>query len=262
MLQVIMGQASLIEMQEDTKSGVSEAASLIKSASLKGASLVKQLLNYSASDVIRAEKLPIKEVFESSRDLYRAILGANASLKINYHAEDAKISFDRNQLQQIISNILVNAREAFTNGSGRVQIDVARTVLRSGEIDPEIAPGRYVRIDIRDDGVGMSEEVRNRCFEPFYTTKNTDPNTGIGVAGSGLGLSTVYSIIKKNRGTITVESSEFAGSIFSIYLPEVGFESDKLDGREADSVLELDSSNGDSSDGEDSSVVRYREELN
>ncbi len=262
MLQVIMGQASLIEMQEESSSGVSEAAALIKSASIKGASLVKQLLNYSATDLVKAENLNAKEVIEGSRDLYKAILGSNVTLKINYHSEDIRISFDRNQLQQVVSNILVNAREAFADGSGNVQIDIAKTVLRSGEVDPELIPGRYVRIDIRDDGAGMSDEVKSRCFEPFFTTKNTDPTTGIGVAGSGLGLSTVYSIIKKNHGTITVDSSEFAGSAFSIYLPEVVAADNKVAASEFYPEIDSEVSHGSLSEEDEVVPPRHPKELN
>jgi signal transduction histidine kinase/putative methionine-R-sulfoxide reductase with GAF domain len=220
MLQVILGQASLIEMQEDLSKSANEAASLIRSAALRGANLVKQLLSYAASESAKAEILSTRELIDGARELYRAILGSNIQLRISYSGEFLNVKAERGQLQQVISNILLNAKEAMAENMGEVSIGVSATSISPGEVDPDLVPGRYVRIDIRDNGVGMSEDVRARCFEPFFTTKNIDPSTGIGVSGSGLGLSTVYSIIKKSAGTIVVESLEGQGSTFSIYLPE------------------------------------------
>jgi len=223
MLQVILGQASLIEMQDNNPKSTLEAASLIKSAALKGASLIKQLLNYSASDTFKKEIFSVHSFVEESKDLYKAILGTKISLNLNTNSEDLRVEVDRSQLQQVISNILMNSKEAMVGESGNVWLTTHSVYLNSGEIDPEVPPGRYARIDIKDDGIGMSEDVRNRCFEPFFTTKNTDPSTGIGVGGSGLGLSSAYSIVKKSGGTITVQSNEYGGSVFSIYLPVVEY---------------------------------------
>ena len=220
MLQVILGQASLIEMQEDLSKSANEAASLIRSAALRGANLVKQLLSYAASDSAKTETISTRDLIDGSRELYKAILGSNIQLRISYNGELLNVRAERGQLQQVISNILLNAKEAMSDSIGEVSIEVTSTSINPGEVDPDLIPGKYVRIDIRDNGAGMSEDVRARCFEPFFTTKNIDPSTGIGVSGSGLGLSTVYSIIKKSAGTITVESIEGQGSTFSIYLPE------------------------------------------
>jgi hypothetical protein len=114
----------------------------------------------------------------------------------------------------------MNAKEAIEGkADGMVTITVSRVRLRSAEVDPELAPGVYVRIDVKDNGLGMNAEQQLRCFEPFYTTKNVDPGTGVGLSGSGLGLSAAYSIVKQHSGLITVSSEVGEGSTFSIYLP-------------------------------------------
>jgi hypothetical protein len=127
---------------------------------------------------------------------------------------------DPSQIQQVVTNLLMNAKEAIEGrNDGMVSITVSRVRLRSAEVDPELAPGVYVRIDVKDNGHGMNGEQQLRCFEPFYTTKNVDPGTGVGLGGSGLGLSAAYSIVRQHHGLITVSSEVGEGSTFSIYLP-------------------------------------------
>jgi len=219
MLQAIIGQASLMDLQLKGDSSLKEAVNIIKSAASRGAALVKQLLSFSSSDTREKTNFSLTELIEQSKDLYKTILGSGIDFKIDLAEGDCRIYGDKGQIQQTVSNLLVNAKEAFESGIGQVSINCSRTKLRSGEIDPELAPGEYIRIEIRDNGVGMNEEMTSRCFEPFFTTKNVDAVTGIGIAGSGLGLSTAYSIMKQHDGLITVQSHEGEGSIFSIYIP-------------------------------------------
>ena len=135
-------------------------------------------------------------------------------------ADCPDVVLDSNQIQQVITNLLMNAKDAIEGKSdGMVAISVSRVRLRSSEVDPELAPGVYVRVDVKDNGHGMNAEQQVRCFEPFYTTKNVDPGTGVGLSGSGLGLSAAYSIVKQHNGLITVSSEVGEGSTFSIYLP-------------------------------------------
>ena len=103
--------------------------------------------------------------------------------------------------------------------------------LRSGEVDPELAPGLYLRVDVEDNGIGMDRERQERCFEPFYTTKNADQRTGIGLDGAGLGLSSAYSIMKHHDGLITVRSEEGRGSVFSLYFPAVSVRQEGASGK-------------------------------
>ncbi len=219
MLQAILGQASLIELQLDKKSLLRDAVSVIKGAASRGAMLVRQLLSFSTVDTREKSHFSIAQLIEQSQDLYKTILGSPTELHLDITTDDSQIYADQGQIQQVLTNLLVNSKEAISQGSASVSISCTRIRLRSGEIDPELAPGDYLRIEVKDNGVGMNEDQRSRCFEPFYTTKNVDAVTGIGVTGSGLGLSTAYSILKQHDGLITVQSVVGEGSTFSLYLP-------------------------------------------
>ncbi len=219
MLQAILGQASLLELQTEGRQSVKEAASVIKGAAQRGAALVKQLLSFSSVEVSQRVKFNVHDLIDQSRDLYRAILGSGIELVVEDYKNEDLVLADKNQIQQVISNLLMNAKEAIGGKVGTVSIKIKDVLLRPGEVDPELIPGRYLRIDIKDNGIGMSDEVRSRCFEPFFTTKNVDAVTGIGISGSGLGLSTAYSIMRQHDGLITAQSDSMTGSIFTLYLP-------------------------------------------
>ena len=110
-------------------------------------------------------------------------------------------------------NLAINARDAMPRG-GRIEVSTADVLLPEGDVrlDHETAPGRYVRLSVRDDGAGMDEATRARCFEPFFTTKAPGK-------GTGLGLSTVYGIVRQSRGLVRVESAPGEGATFELYFP-------------------------------------------
>ena len=116
---------------------------------------------------------------------------------------------DVSQLQQILLNLVVNARDALPNG-GKITIKTADVVI--DETDEELAPGRYVKLDVRDNGIGINLDTQSRIFEPFFTTKEMGK-------GTGLGLSTVYGIIKQHKGKIQIESEVNKGTCFNLFLP-------------------------------------------
>lgn len=220
MLQAIMGQASLIEIQTPETSPVIKSAKLINDAASKGAALIAQLLSFATTSGFDRKHFQVDKMVSDSTELYRSILGDEISFEVSLEDKEGEIYGDAGQVQRVITNLLVNAKEALSNRvGGAVKIVVSHVRLRSGEIDPELAPGMYVRIDVTDNGPGMDAERLARCFEPFYTTKNYDTASGIGYAGSGLGLSTAYSIIKQHEGLITARSSAGQGAVFSVYLP-------------------------------------------
>jgi len=219
MLQAILGQASLLEMQAKEDSPIHDAAAMIKGAAHRGAGLIKQLLNFSINETRAKERLSISEFLDQSKDLYKAILGSSIEFLLNVSDEYVDVIVDRSQFQQVMTNLVINAKEALVNGRGRVSITSNFQKLSSGEVNPELSPGEYVRIDVKDTGTGMNDEQLARCFEPFFTTKNVDAVTGIGVTGSGLGLSSAYSIMKQHEGLITAQSKKGEGSTFTIYLP-------------------------------------------
>jgi len=220
LLQAVMGQASLIEMQLPESSPLRECSQMIIDAAGRGASLVKHLLSFSSSDPLEKRHLVMRQLLEDSKDLYASVLGGDVVFEMDIEGVSGGIFGDGGQIQQIVTNLLVNSREAIGEKShGVVSIKGRVHRLRSGEVDPELAPGLYLRLDIRDNGRGMDKESIARCFEPFYSTKQLDPSTGISLTGSGLGLSSAYSIARQHGGTITVASALNEGTTFSIYLP-------------------------------------------
>ncbi len=225
LLQAVMGQASLIEMQMGHDKRVTQSARMINDAASKGASLVKQLFNFSMQGGFAPTTLSVQSFLEDSKELYRSVLGAGIELEYDVTSDAPPIVADQSQLQQVITNLLVNSKEALEGRSdGKVKVFVRRVKVRSGEVDPELAPGEYLRVEVEDNGPGMTPESQTRCFEPFFTTKNIDTRTGLGFGGSGLGLSSAYSIVKQHDGAITVRTQQGQGTTFSVYLPAVSGE--------------------------------------
>ena len=221
LLQAVMGQASLIEMQLPLHSPLTPSARMIIDAAGKGAALIKQLLSFTIGASSGSKRtVDVRKMLEESQELYRSLVGACATLSVRSEAGTFEVDADISQLQHAITNMLMNSREALgSRTDGKIDIRLKRVRLHPGELDPDLAPGSYLRIDIEDNGIGMDREHRARCFEPFFTTKNVDARTGLGLSGAGLGLSSAYSIIRGHGGVVTVESAPGKGACFSIYIP-------------------------------------------
>ena len=220
MLQAVMGQASLIEMQSPRDGPVATSARMIVEAAGKGATLIRQLLSFSMQGGVVRQNLSPNRIITEAQELYKSVLGSAIALDVRLDPGCGEVFADFGQLQQVLTNLLVNAREAMVGREeSQVRITSHQVRLRPGEVDPELAPGLYVRIDVEDNGPGMDARQQAHCFEPFYTTKNVDSRTGIGLQGTGLGLSSAYSILKQHEGLITVRSQPGRGAVFSLYLP-------------------------------------------
>ncbi len=220
LLQAILGQVSLIELQSPPGSQSAESAQLITEAAKRGASLVSQLLNFSTQSSPARQSISINTLVQGSSQLYESLLGRRIKLVVDLAEDCPELVGDGSQLQQVLTALLANAKDAIAPElAGEVTIATRKVKLRSGEVHPELAPGVYIRLEVRDNGIGMSEEQRVRCFEPFYTTKNVDKATGVGLSGTGLGLSSAYSIVKQHDGVITVDSVQGRGATFGVYLP-------------------------------------------
>ncbi len=219
-LQAIMGHASLIQMQAAPESQIEDSASRIVDAAGKGAALVGQLMTVSSRNIFSRKSMSINKMFQESRDFYKSVLGPEISLEIDLEGSIPNVLADYAQIQQVITNLLLNSKEALDERrDGFVKIQTRRVRLNSGEVSNDIAPGQYIRVDLEDNGKGMSEDIQSRCFEPFFTTKGRDLDSGVGVGGSGLGLSSAYSILRQHAGYIQVRSQENSGTTFSIFLP-------------------------------------------
>lgn len=219
LLQAVMGQASLIEMQSSVGSSTARSAKMIMEAATRGASMVAQLLTFSSGGTTTRESLEVNQLLHESMEFYRSILGKGISFSLDLEAEVPAVHGNYSQVQQALTNLLLNAKDAVSNQEEpKVVISTRSVRLKSGEVDPELPPGQYIRIDVEDNGVGMTLEQQRRCFEPFYTSKKPGSNEGAN-SGVGLGLSSAYSLIKNHFGSIVVESSPRQGSKFSVYLP-------------------------------------------
>jgi PAS domain S-box-containing protein len=185
----------------------------VKAAAERAAALTAQLLAFGRKQVIDPKIVDLNQLVAGSVAMLKRLIGEDVELTFTPGAGLGMLKVDRSQMEQVLVNLAINARDAMPEG-GELSIETADAVVNdeSCRSNPEAAPGRYVRWSVRDTGTGMPPEVMARLFEPFFTTKETGK-------GTGLGLSTIYGIVKQNRGFITVESKVGEGSTFAVYLP-------------------------------------------
>jgi PAS domain S-box-containing protein len=181
----------------------------------RAADVTRQLLAFTRQQFLRPQVLQLNTVVEEMEKLLRRSLGEDKELELRLSPEVEDIRADRGQLEQVIINLVLNARDAM-NGNGRVLIETGSTVwddayaARHSGVDLPL--GRYIMLAVSDSGCGMDAAVRERIFEPFFTTKPIGQ-------GTGLGLSTVYGIVKQSGGYVWVYSEPDEGSVFKVYLP-------------------------------------------
>jgi PAS domain S-box-containing protein len=183
----------------------------IRSASDRAASLVRRLLAFARKQSANPRVVDLREIVEGAQRILASAVGEDVEIEIALDPKDCAARVDPAQIEQVLLNIVMNARDAMPDG-GTVVVSVEPALLKEGLAD--LPPGEYVRLAIRDSGTGMSQEVLDRIFEPFFTTKAREH-------GSGLGLSIVYGVIKQSGGHVTVESAVGSGANFTIYLPRV-----------------------------------------
>jgi signal transduction histidine kinase/ActR/RegA family two-component response regulator len=210
LITVISGYTQLALMRTDQASPEAEDLRQVVEASDRAANLTHQLLAFSRKQVLQPTVLDLSDVVSGIAPMLRRIIGEHIVLQIGSDRPLARVRADRGQLEQVILNLAVNARDAMSNG-GTLTIS-ALNIGESGPSDDERATARAVSLVVRDTGMGMSAETRERVFEPFFTTK--EPGKG-----TGLGLSTVYGIVNQSGGTISVNSALGAGTTFTIVLP-------------------------------------------
>jgi len=187
----------------------------IKKASDRATALTRQLLAFSRRQILQPKVMDLNELVPDVSALLKRLIGEDIELKIELAEEVASIKADRSQIEQVLMNLAVNARDAMPEG-GVLCIKTSIAYLDDNYIRlrPEARKGHYVLLSISDSGLGMEDNVKARIFEPFFTTKGK-------AKGTGLGLATVYGIIKQSGGYIHVESALGKGTTFNIYLPLV-----------------------------------------
>jgi two-component system cell cycle sensor histidine kinase/response regulator CckA len=185
----------------------------IKQNANRAANLVRQLLAFSRQQTLQPRVLAVTDVLAELSNLLRRLIGENIQLRMVHDRELGRVKVDQGQLEQVIINLAVNARDAMPNG-GQLTIKTANVATRRPQrrATDEMPPGDYVSIEVSDTGIGIPAENLDRIFEPFFSTKE------IG-SGTGLGLSTVYGIVRQTGGYVFVESEPGRGAAFTIYLP-------------------------------------------
>ena len=193
----------------------------IRKAGERAASLTQQLLAFSRRQVIEPKVMNLNGVIANLETMLRRLIGEDVELQTSLDPLLAPIKADRSQIEQVVLNIAVNARDAMARG-GRLVIRTTNSLLGESYCREHVGalPGRYATMVIEDSGCGMDDETQRRIFEPFFTTKAVDK-------GTGLGMATVYGIVKQNGGFVSVDSEIDRGTTISIYLPQAAGSEDE-----------------------------------
>jgi PAS domain S-box-containing protein len=187
----------------------------ISKAAERATALTRQLLTFSRRQIIQPKVVVVNDIVVSADKMLRRLIGEHIDLALTLSPNTGHILADPNQVEQVLFNLVVNARDAMPHG-GRIGIETANASLDAeyARMHPGVRPGLFVMIAVSDTGVGMDTETRRHIFEPFFTTKPAD-------RGTGLGLATVYGIVKQNGGDIWLYSEPGNGTTFKVYWPRV-----------------------------------------
>jgi PAS domain S-box-containing protein len=227
-LAALFMQTDLMEMVEQLPEEVAEGLKQIRGDATRAAGLTRQLLLFSRRQVMQPVILDLNEVVTNLAKMLQRIIGEDVQLQLHLHAAPLFTRADAGMMDQVLMNLAVNARDAMPKG-GMLRIETSGEIV-TGEIarlNPEAAPGRYVCVSVSDTGTGIPPEILPRIFEPFFTTKEAGK-------GTGLGLATVFGIVKQHSGWIKLENRPTQGVTFRIYLPVhagIGMEAGRNDAK-------------------------------
>jgi len=224
MLQAMLGHAQLTSMTLEQDHPAQRNLKKIQAAAERSATVVRQLLAFARKQAVNPIPLDLNDTVSAMLKMVRRLVGEDIDLAWMPGHPLWKVMMDPSQVDQILVNLVVNARDAI-EGVGKITVETRNMLLDETYCadHPECIPGDYVSLAVTDNGAGMSQEVLDQLFEPFFTTK--EPGKG-----TGLGLSTIYGIVKQNNGCIEVNSQPGKGAIFRVYLP--AFEPDAIEERE------------------------------
>jgi PAS domain S-box-containing protein len=211
LLNVVIGYASLLQSDPDEGKSHERAAEILK-ASSRATSLVRQMLAFSRRQVLQLETTDLNEIITDLGTMLRRLIGENIELQIQTASNLPCVMADASQIEQVIMNLVVNARDAMPRGG---QLTIATTTTEFNEEQARtlrLASGPYVVVKVNDTGHGMDSDTQARIFEPYFTTKEAGK-------GTGLGLATVHGIVAQSGGAMRVQSEVGVGTTFSVYLP-------------------------------------------
>ncbi|MBD3292425.1 MAG: PAS domain S-box protein [Armatimonadia bacterium] len=229
-LTAIVGHADLLSVEADEGSRERWHATEISRNAARASRLTRQLLAFSRKQPSRPQVVDLNRLVRDMEEMFRRVIPENIDLQLDLTTDLGYTEIDPSQVEQIVMNLVLNARDAMPDG-GELRITTTNATLEREQVSKlfDAGPGSYVTLQVYDTGVGMDEETEAHIFEPFFTTKQED-------GGTGLGLSTVYGLVRQNEGAITVYSEVNRGSLFRIYLPR------------ADSVAEVEGAEEESYD--------------
>lgn len=215
LLMVISGYAEVILAKLPTSNPLHEKGRAIQLAADRATTLTRQLLAFSRKQLLELKVVDVNAIVQDMERLLSPLIGENVELVTLLASQAAHTRADAGQLEQVLMNLVVNAKDAMPGG-GKLTIQTQITVVDGNHRRGQqfIRPGNYVVLSVSDTGMGMDKETQSRIFEPFFTTKEKGK-------GTGLGLSTVYGIVKQSGGYVMVQSEEGQGTAFHIYLPHV-----------------------------------------
>ncbi|MBU2499827.1 response regulator [bacterium] len=211
LLMAISGNAELLQVDCEAGTENAEIIAEILHASERAAALIEQLLAYSRKQILQPRVLDLAGVFKGLNQMLGRLLGEDVAIILHLGAERLPVLVDPSQMEQVVMNLATNARDAMPDG-GTLVFTTGRLEVRDEDPHPLLGPGRYAVLGVQDTGTGIPPENLRRIFDPFFTTKEMG-------RGTGLGLSTVYGIIKQSGGEVTVESRQGEGTEFKIFLP-------------------------------------------
>ncbi len=213
LLTVINGHSGILLTMDNLSPQIMESLREISEAAQRAADLTRQLLTFSRKQVIQLQVVDLNEVVNNIGKMLRRILGEDIALEVNFSPSLPSVKADLGMIEQILLNLAVNSRDAMPAG-GKLRIDTSSVMIdeTQAQHNPEASTGRFVCLTFADTGCGISPENLTRIFEPFFTTKELG-------RGTGLGLATVYGIIKQHQGWIQVTSQLGEGTTFQIFLP-------------------------------------------
>jgi two-component system, cell cycle sensor histidine kinase and response regulator CckA len=213
LLAIILGNGRLLLDELAEQDRRREDVDAILEAGNRAAALTRQLLMFSRHQVVRPECLDVNKVVKGVDKMLRRIIGEDVELRLQLAEHAGSVMADAGEIEQVIMNLVVNARDAMPTG-GQLTIETASVTVdeESAELQPDLTAGQYVLLSVTDTGCGMDAETKRRAFEPFFTTKDK-------AHGTGLGLATCYGIVRGCHGHISVYSEVGMGSVFKVYLP-------------------------------------------
>src|SRR6202044_2657754 len=214
LLGVIIGYSQVLRRKLDPNSPLKEHAEEVEKAANRAVSLTRQLLAFSRQQILTLAVVDLNTLVSDMQKMLPRLIGEDIAIDIDLDPSLGTTKADQGQIEQVVMNLAVNARDAMPNG-GKLQIETANRDLDDYYCSehPGAKPGRYIMLAMTDSGAGMTQQTLAHIFEPFFTTKEVGK-------GTGLGLATVYGVVKQSNGFVWVQSAPGEGAMFEIYLPK------------------------------------------